>query len=299
MEKNKTRELLRQKEQEYKNILSIEDPDVINKVMDILYSTTVRVKENGNEKIILDIETMDDDVKRIFELQKQFEQDIKQIFVENKECITHITQVPPEDIRGGKISVSKNRANNYETERGDWVFASSNPMDGNNPYIARSNQGMIIIAEKAYVYGGDNMQVTTDNQGNRHVVLKNPNYVYMINPENFTPVVRLMKDKQGMPFFDFSEEWFSEKEVDINDLNQIRGVEEISDITELIRRYQVFCDVGMTGEAMYIRSSYGKAQGIERIKEGIRSGRLRYINGEAKINYYEYLEKEIEGEQEK
>lgn len=52
---------------------------------------------------------------------------------------------------GGKIRRSMNRVNNYETEQGDWTFASSEPVDGRNAYMARQ-QGMIYIGNNIYIY---------------------------------------------------------------------------------------------------------------------------------------------------
>ena len=222
---------------------------------------------------------------RFDRIDEEYKREIKQVFLDSGESITHITDVSPENMINGKIAKSINRPNNYETERGDWVFASSSPMDGNNPYIARNPKtGMIIIAKKAYIYGGDNMQVKKDEQGNKCVVLKIPNYVYQISPQNFMPVVIMKIDESEKPYFEFSEEWISEQDVDINDKNQVRGIRKISDITNVVKNYQVFCDVNMTGEARKIRSSSNMSSAIKLLKESIKSGRLRYINAESGIN---------------
>ena len=82
----------------------------------------------------------DRETSQIFDLMEKYAQDIKHVFMEQKATITHITDVSPEEMIGGKISRSINRTNNYETERGDWVFASSNPMEGKNPYIVRNSK---------------------------------------------------------------------------------------------------------------------------------------------------------------
>ena len=283
--------LLEQKNSEYRQILAQEDIEIIKSFHILLINR--RKKINSGELIGIEkqIDSLDDNTKRIFRLMKQYQNDIKQIFISNGESITHITDIAPDNMIGGKIAKSSNRENYYQTERGDWVFASSSPIDGSNPYIARDPQkGMIIIAKNAYIYGGNNMQIQEDEQGNKHVVLKKPNYVYEINPENFTPVVTLNLDETGKAYFEFSEEWISEEEIDINNPHQVIGIRKISDITDVVRVYQVFCDVNMTGEAIKIRSSGSVENSIRLLKESIRTGRLRYINGEAGINVNKAIE---------
>ena len=283
--------LLEQKNSEYRQILAQEDIEIIKSFHILLINR--RKKNNSGELIGIEkqIDSLDDNTKRIFRLMKQYQNDIKQIFISNAESIAHITDIAPDNMIGGKIAKSNNRENHYQTERGDWVFASSSPIDGSNPYIARDPQkGMIIIAKNAYIYGGNNMQIQEDEQGNKHVVLKKPNYVYEINPENFTPVVTLNIDETGKAYFEFSEEWISEEEIDINNPHQVIGIRKISDITDVVRVYQVFCDVNMTGEAIKIRSSGSVENSIRLLKESIRTGRLRYINGEAGINVNKAIE---------
>lgn len=57
--------------------------------------------------------------------------------------LKHITSIAPEKLEGGVLRRSIDRANNYETEIVNGVFASSTPVDGNNPYVARNSSGMI------------------------------------------------------------------------------------------------------------------------------------------------------------
>ena len=285
-----TRELLDLKQQEYSKKLSSYNPKSIEEAFKVLEEKRKRVKLNRQNEPENE-DNLDEETKTIFELMSKYEQDIKQIFISNNESITHITDVSPENMIGGKISRSINRANNYETERGDWVFASSNPMDGKNPYIARNpKSGMVLIDRNTYIYCSDNMQTQHDEQGQSRVILKNPNYVYKINPERFKPVVTLRRDERGKPFFEFSEEWISEEEIDISDSEQVLGVEEITDITEVIENYQVLCDVNRTGEAMKIRGCSSREEAIQKLFDSIKSGDLRYINGEANINVSQMLE---------
>lgn len=88
--------------------------------------------------------------------------------------ITHITSVSPEKMEKGRIRKSIDRANNYETERVDAVFASLSPIDGKNAYIARNSTGMIKLGKSTYIYGGDNIDVVLDENCKKHAItLKN------------------------------------------------------------------------------------------------------------------------------
>lgn len=115
------------------------DQNVIDNALEFLHRRRQNHGKDNND-IELDTET-----KEIFELMKEYGQSIKRIFVDNNIDITHITSIAPERMEGGVLRKSIDRANNYETERVDGVFASSIPVDGNNPYIARNSSGMIIL----------------------------------------------------------------------------------------------------------------------------------------------------------
>lgn len=121
-------------------------------------------RHQNQGKAIDDIE-LDSEAKEIFELMTEYGQSIKRVFVDNGIDITHITSIAPEKLDGGVLRKSIDRANNYETERVDWVFASSSPFDGNNLYIARNSSGMIRLGKSVYIYGGDNIDVTQDSEG--------------------------------------------------------------------------------------------------------------------------------------
>ena len=276
------RDRLKKIQEKYNELLNYQSHNTIRKALDYLNKKKKAVAENKDlSQITLD----DNEVQKVFDLMQAYQQEIKQLFLEAGETITHITNVSPENMRDGKIKRSMNRANNYETDIGNWVFASSNPMDGKNPYIARNpRDGMILIAPNTYIYGGNNIQVQSDKHGQRHVVLEKPNYIYHIKPDNFSPVVTLVSNKNGDATFAFSEEWISDYDIDINDSNQVSYIEEISDITEVVSNYQILCDVNKTGEAIRIRNCKSRNDALNQLLQSIRNGKLRYINGEANIN---------------
>lgn len=284
--KSVVRKLLEEKNKEYAEILRQESPEAISRVLIFFEKARRDVKSNKRISLNEEIEKLDEDSRRIIDLMDRYKRDIKQIFIESGEMITHITTVPPEKLIGGKIMRSRSRANNYETEVGDWVFASSEPVDATNAYIARKpGTGMICITPELYIFGGNNIEVI-----NGRAVLKEPNYIYTINPQNFTPVVALIRDVDGIPSFEFSEEWTSEYDVDIKDKNQVTKVTEVSDITELVKNIHVLCDVHMAGIGLKMLRSGNKSVAIDLLIESVRNGLLRYINGECKINIHSQIE---------
>lgn len=233
-----------------------------------------------NDDIELDTES-----KKIFELMTEYGQSIKRIFVDNNIDITHITSIAPEKLEGGVLRRSIDRANNYETEREDGVFASSTPVDGNNPYIVRNSSGMIRLGKSTYIYGNDNIEVTQDSEGKKHAMLRQPNYIYHINPDRFNPVCNLTIDPRSHePIFEFSEEWISDSEVDISDHSQVRSIEQVKDVTNLLEHYTILCDTKSQGIGMKVRQSRTKNEALKFIEMKIKDDSVRNINQEIGIN---------------
>lgn len=231
-----------------------------------------------------DIE-LDPEASKIFELMTEYGQSIKRIFVDNNIDITHITSIAPEKLEGGVLRKSIDRANNYETERVNGVFASSSPIDGNNPYIARNSSGMIILGKSTYIYGNDNIEVTQDSEVKKHAMLRQPNYIYHINPDRFNPVCNLTIDPRSHePIFEFSEEWISDSEIDILDHSQVRSIEQVKDVTSLLEHYTILCDTQSQGIGMKARHSKTKDEALKFIATKIKDGSVRNINQETGIN---------------
>ena len=231
-----------------------------------------------------DIE-LDAEAKEIFKLMTEYKQSIKRIIVDNSIDITHITSIAPEELEGGVLRKSIDRANNYETERVDGVFASSTPVDGNNPYIARNSSGMIRLGKSTYIYGNDNIEVTQDSEGKKHAILRKPNYIYYINPTSFNPVCNLTIDSiSHEPVFEFLEEWISDSEVDISDPSQVRNIEQVKDVTNLLEHYTILCDVQSQGIGIKARQLNNKSDALEFLETKIGDGNVRNINHETGIN---------------
>lgn len=227
--------------------------------------------------------------EQIDELLQEYRQEIKRLF--KGQTLTHITSISPEKMDNRKIQKSNNAANYYETEVGDWVFASSDS-DKSNLYLARkANDGMIYMAKDLYIYGGDNFEIKGNN-----VYLKEPNYVYEIDSQKFEPVVGIIRKKNNELTVDFSEEWISEEEVDIDDKEQVKDIRKICDITSIIKEYQIFCDKNKNRIAIKIKHSKSLEEIKQKFRRYIKNGDLRYINGEAGINVSYFFEQaRIEG----
>ena len=253
--------------------------EAINNALEFLQRRCINHGMNNN-----DIELCDE-AKEIFKLMQKYGQSIKKIFVDNNIDITHITDVAPENLEGGELRRSLNKANNYETERVDGVFASSSPINGNNPYIARNGSGMIILGKSTYIYGSDNINVIQDSGGKKHAVLKQPNYIYYINPADFTPVCNLtINSTTHRLVFEFSEEWISDTAIDISDQNKIRGVDEVKDVTSLLEHYTILCDVQSKGIGINARQIKSIEDALQYVAEKINDESVRNINQETGIN---------------
>lgn len=255
------------------------NPKAINNVLDFLHRR--QQNEGRNNK---DIE-LGDEAKEIFKLMTEYGESIKRIFVDNNIYITHITNVSPENLEGGVLRKSIDRANNYETERVNGIFASSSPIDGHNTYIARNNSGMIRLGSSTYIYGSDNIEVIEDLEGKKHAILKNPNYIYYLNPELFNPVVNLTIDQiSNEPIFEFSEEWISNSEINISDHNQVKNIEQVKDVTSLLENYTILCDTQSQKIGMKVRNFKNKCEALKFIAMKIKDGSVRNINAETGIN---------------
>lgn len=283
-----TAEIVHEIEAKYKEILATKSKAYIEKAFEVLEKRREEVKKGnkpGDEKLPVEVE-------EIFKLMDNFKKEIRTSLIENDVTLTHITSVAPEKMEGRKIRKSLNRANNYETDIVDAVFASSEPADGTNPYIARNEDGMIYLGANIYVYGGDNIDVSTDESGKSRAVLKQPNYAYFINPETFEPVVTLRPDKEGNPYFEFSNEWISPMDMSLENNRQVYGYMTFTDVSDLLKHYQVLTDVNKQGLGMQIRGL--KREDMAKFAvEQIAAGNLRYINGETKINAID-MEKVVE-----
>ena len=231
-----------------------------------------------------DIE-LTDNAKKIFELKTEYGKDIKKIFVDNNIDLTHITSISPEKLEGGVIRKSFRVLNNYETEIVDAVFASSTPVDGNNPYIAWKDGELVKLGDSEYIYGNDNIEIKKDSEGKNHAMLKEPNYIYHISPEKFEPVCNFTIDKTtNDPVFEFSDEWTSDTEVDISDNKQVKRIEEVRDVTSLLENHTILCDKYSQRIGMKAIKFGNEKEGMQFIAEKIREGSVRYINSEAGIN---------------
>lgn len=292
--------IIEEKINQYNEMLKDFDEETIKTALQYLRHCKTELRENRengiNKNFSIDISVLDEQTQSLFKLMNKLRDDIKTIYVESNCSLTYITPISPENMEDGKIKISQGRLNNYETEMGDWVFASSEPADGRNAYIARQENGMMIrIGKFSYVYG-DEIDIVTDDEDNSRAVLKKPNYVYEISPDNFFPVVTLKDDREGNVFFEFSKEWISEKDVDISDKKQVLGVKKLEDVTDLLDNYHVFCDTRQYNKedkplGIIVKERPSREEAKTALADYIQSGDIRYINSECGINVDEEYEK--------
>ena len=265
--------------EEYSRKLQDFDKKDINNAISFLEK---RYQNKGRDN---DDINLSDEAKKIFDLRIEYGKEIKRIFVDNNIDLTHITSISPEKLEGGVLRKSIDSLNMYETERVDAVFASSTPVDGNNPYIAWKDGELVKLGDSEYIYGNDNIEITKDSEGKNHAILKEPNYIYHISPEKFEPVCNFTIDKKtNEPVFEFSDEWISDTEVDISDNKQVKKIEEVKDVTNILESNTILCDKYNKRIGIQAKNCKSRGKRMQFIAEKIREGSVRYINGEAGIN---------------
>lgn len=263
---------------DYNNKLKNFAPEVIDKALAFLERRRQN-NEKSNNDLELDIKT-----KEIFALMEEYAQELKKYFVDNNIYLTHISSISPDKLEKGVLKKSIDKANIYETERVDGVFASSYPLK-DNPYIARNSSGMIMLAPSVYIYGNDNIEVISDLDEKKQAILKQPNYIYYLNPVKFKPVCTLMKtNESNEPIFVFSEEWISDSEINVFDSSQVKKIEEISDVTNLLEHYLILCDKESQEIGIMAKTFKNRNEAIKFIEMKINDGSIRYINGEINDN---------------
>ena len=86
------------------------------------------------------------------------------------------------------------------------------------------------------------------------------------------------------PIFEFSEEWISDSDIDISDKNQVKNVEQVTDVTSLLNHYTILCDTQSQGIGIKARQSKTKDDALEYVEMKIKDGSVRNINQETEIN---------------
>lgn len=275
--KNKIKEL----QEKYNSDIATRNPADISRAYELIEECRVKTKRREYVNLFDEAKKENDNVKEIFDLLKKFRDEIKQLFVSEEYNLTHITEYFSNDLDDGLLKVSKNRDDHYQVERGDFFFASSAPLDGTNLYMARRASFGMISRKKACIYGdNDIFKIGYDIDGNRRLLLRNPNCVYEIKPEKFTPTVMLVSDKNGKPCVHFSEEWRCGENINNYD---IVSIYPIKDVTSILERYQIFT-VNDPKKLTEFIDAESKGEVKKFIKENLKNGQMRYINGMMNIN---------------
>lgn len=216
-------------------------------------------------------------------LLQEYKNAIKQYFQENDLNLY--------TIRGHKhdtILRSKNIVNQYEAEKGDWVFAASTPKNKNAYRIRSAKHGMIGISDNESLILGDVVHLQDGK-----LLLDAPAYYYTLKCDKFMPVVRINNTREDANDFRFvfGEEWTSDKDIQGED---IISVEEYTNVTDLLDNMQLF---STTDD--HIIQTLSEANGNRErrrniIREGIRAGAVRHLNMELDRNVSEFYGKKEE-----
>lgn len=222
--------------------------------------------------------------KSVFSLIKEYQNAIKQYYQDNRLDLY--------SVRGHKhdtITRSKNIVNQYEAERGDWVFATSTPKSENAYRIRSAGCGMHGLGSGEYIFFSNTLHLQDGK-----LMLNAPAYFYTLKVDKFMPVVRInnTEENQNNFMFVFGKEWTSDQDIQGDD---IIDVEEYTDVTDLLNNLQIFS----TTDRHTIRSldEAGWKQDMKRhiIKDGIKAGTVSYWNLALNRNVNEfYKEKYVQ-----
>ena len=207
-----------------------------------------------------------------FRIMEEFRRQLQAFYMRNKLPLNAVRVTPPEEFEDGKIPVSKGLLTQYEEEMGDFVFASSTDSK-RNAYLARTHgKGMYGLSEDTYFYPGKNLSVE-----NGRLMISKTGYIYYMEPDEFTPVVTIAKDKDGMPYFRFGEEWTIPRDIDLEE--DVIKVDEFRDVTDILDHIQAISstDTDIVSN-MYSRDLSNKEK-FDMLIQGIVDGRVQYWNG--------------------
>ena len=103
-----------------------------------------------------------------------------------------------------------------------------------------------------------------------------------IKPNNFSPTVNLMRGKNNTPRLVFHGEWTSIKNLDLTNPEFFLSVEELSDVTPAVQKYQIFTAAQMPKslDELISRQLYlaDESSRINVLLKELRNGNLRWIN---------------------
>lgn len=222
--------------------------------------------------------------QNVFALIEEYKNAIKQYYQDNGLNLY--------SVRGHKydtITKSKNIVNQYEAERGDWVFAASTPKSENAYRIRSAEHGMHGLGNGEYVIFGDVLHLQDGK-----LMLNTPAYFYTLKTDKFMPVVRINNSRSNPNnfMFVFGNEWTSDQDIQGDD---IIDIEEYTDVTDLLNNLQLFS----TTDRHTIKSldEAGWQQDMKRhiIRDGIKVGAVSYWNLSLNRNVNEfYKEKNVQ-----
>lgn len=235
----------------------------------------IQIKESGTEEVR--------------ELIESYKNVIKQYYSENKEMLYSVRR----GIRTETINRSRNIVNQYEAERGDWVFASSTSKE-KNTYRVRGTDGMYGLGDDVAIYFGDVVEPQ-----NGRLLLKEPSYYYTLKSDKFMPVVCIKNSKNNPDefHFEFGEEWTSDQDIMQED---IIDIEEFRDVTDILDNVQVITTADKETIKSLVNSRNKSVPELKEIaKNAIQAGTCTYWNLVLNRNVDDYFRPAIKKNDEK
>ena len=206
------------------------------------FEKSLQDRVNSGENVNFEAEVLksSDNIKNIYGLMSNFQDAIKNTYLEHNDCLYHISNIPPEKLTNGTFTPSKNIVDCFGFERGDFFFASSQAPCKDNFYIARTPEAGSFKRNDLFVYGGNNINLSLGENGENRIELKNSNYCYKLNPDSFLPVVSLQRNGNGSYSLAFSDEWKSRESFNISNKNEVLGIDTIKDVSVILEGHRVY-----------------------------------------------------------
>lgn len=215
---------------------------------------------------------IEEESKLAFTLMEEYRRKIKEFYMRNKLELNAVRVTSPEEFEDGVIPTSKGLLTQFEEEKGDFVFASSTD-PSRNAYLARAfGKGMYGMKDDTYFYPGDNLTVE-----NGRLFISKTAHIYYMNPDEFTPVVSISRDRDGKAILRFGEEWTIPRDVDIE--KDVTRVENFRDVTRILDHIQAISSTDKDiVSRMYSRELNGDEK-LDMLLHAISEGKAQYWNG--------------------
>ena len=244
----------------------------------------------------------------VIDIIEDYKAALKEEAVRDGIKLYHVSTISPDKMHG---SLRPHYAKTQYHQDFGKVFCASTESIESNPYIlARVNDGFMYrlpLPGKAYMLTGGNVSIEKSEDGTSRAVSRVPGYIYYVPIDDFEPMVLLKyNEDSGEYFFEFEEEWTTDKEIRIpeavkehignrgeteivpeqeDDEPEVYAIESYTDVTSILEHNQFVIRKDISyDEMMRVVSSRMINNTRAMLIRMLQDGKISYLNGEAGIN---------------